>query len=532
MHMPAQTVQPNFSPSRLLRRALRAYADGAFAKAERLCGAVVERQPENFDALHCLGQINFKRGRLDAALALFQAALKADLQRAEGFASLGLVFHALGQFERALTSYDEGLRIAPDDGELRNRRGVALLQLKRPAEALKDFERVLAAAPQNVDALGNRGNALFKLNRPAQAIAVYDQALELAPENAQLLTNRAIALRRLDRPHEALMSVTSALLLNPDFASARFVDAAVRLTLGDFAAGWRGYEARWGGALAAQRRNFAAPLWLGEEALAGKTILLHAEQGFGDTIQFVRYAPLVAARGGKVVLEVQAQLVRLVSGMTGIETVVARKQPLPRFDFHCPLLSLPLAFGTEPATIPADVPYLAPAAEDVALWRARLPQRRPLVGLAWAGEKAHDNDLNRSLRLATLLPLLEVPDVQFVSLQHEVRDEDAALLQSRPELLQIGAEFRDFADTAAALALLDAVISVDTAVAHLAGAMGKPLALLLPFAADFRWLRERADSPWYPTARLYRQPAFADWDGAVAALRRGIMGLLQRSAAA
>src|SRR5208282_3447569 len=286
----------------------------------------------------------------------------------------------------------------------------------------------------------------------------------------------------------------------------------------------RGYEARWAvGLLASQRRSFTAPLWLGKESLDGKTILLHAEQGFGDTIQFVRYVPLLAARGATVILEVQRELARLLSALPGVAAVVARGQQLPSFDLHCPLLSLPLALATQPTTIPADIPYIVPAEDEIALWRQRLPQRRPLVGLAWSGDRSHDNDPNRSMRLATLAPLLDLPDVQFVSLQHEVRTEDVAVLQQRPNVLAFGPQFRSFADTAAALALFDAVISVDTAVAHLAGAMGKPLFLLLPFAADFRWLRERQDSPWYPTARLYRQSTFGDWDSVVGRVRREIL---------
>jgi hypothetical protein len=265
-------------------------------------------------------------------------------------------------------------------------------------------------------------------------------------------------------------------------------------------------------------------LWLGEESLEGKTILLHAEQDMGDTIQFVPYAPLLAARGAKIIVEVQQELVRLLAAMPGLTTVVARNQPLPPYDFHCPLLSLALACGTTLETIPAEIPYVVPGQGDVTAfmerWRARLPRQRPLVGLVWSGVRSHDNDLNRSMRLATLAPLFDLPDVAFVSLQHEVREEDAALLQSRGDILPIGAGFKDFADTAAAIAALDAVIAVDTAVAHLAGAMGKPLFLLLPFAADFRWLRGRADSPWYPSARLFRQPQFGDWDGVVKLLRQ------------
>lgn len=523
--MERERNQPNLT--RMLRRADRAREAGEFGKAERLYSAFLQYQPGNFDALHGLGLINYRRGRLDAALALIQAALKSDRSRAEGFASLGLVFHVLRQFERALASFDEGLRLQPDDVELRNGRGVALLQLRRPQEALCEFDHVLALAPDHSDALGNRGNALLRLNRVAEALVAYDRALIVAPDNARLLANRAAALRKLDRPHEALMSAQAALRRAPDFAHARFVEAVARLTLGDFAAGWRAYEARWHiGWLASQRRDFGAPLWLGAQSLAGTTILLHAEQGLGDTIQFVRYAPLLAARDACVVLEVQRELLRLLSGLQGVAAVVARHEPLPPYDFHCPLLSLPLACATTIDTIPAQMPYITPAAADVAAWRARLPQGRPLIGLVWSGERSHDNDLNRSIALATLLPLFDLPDVTFVSLQHEVRADDAALLDSRSNVVQIGRQFADFADTAGAIACLDAVIAVDTAVAHLAGSMGKPLLLLLPFAADFRWLRERSDSPWYPSARLFRQPRFGDWVSVVELLRQD---LAQRS---
>ena len=507
-----------------LRRALRACTKGQWDKAERLCGAVLADHPDNFDALHCLGEIHFRRGRLDAALALFQAALKTDLSRADGFTSLGLVFHALAQHERALVSYDEGLRIDPDNAELLNRRGVALLELKRPQRARESFERALTCDPQHFEALGNLGNALLKLNCVAEALGIYDRALQGAPENVQLLTNRAVALRRLDRPAEAAMSARRALRLQPDFAQARFVEGVARLTLGDFAAGWRGYEARWKvGEAVRKDRGFAAPLWLGEGRLEGKTILLHAEQGLGDTLQFVRYAPLVAARGGKVILEVQPPLVRLLSRLADVDAVIARNAPLPPFDCHCALLSLPLAFATELATIPADVPYVTPDGADVACWRERLPAGRPRVGLVWSGERSHDNDLNRSLRLQTLTRLLDVTDIAFVSLQHEVRVEDSSLLHGRGELRQLGPQFRDFADTAAAVACLDLVIAADTSVAHLAGAMGKPVWLLLPYAADFRWLRERSDSPWYPSARLFRQPQFGDWDSVVTQIRQELV---------
>ncbi len=521
--------EPQSNASRLLRRGLRAHQDGEFAKAERLYNALLAQHPDNFDALHGLGQLHCRRGRYDTALVLIQAALRSDCSRADGFASLGLIFHLLRRHKEALVSYGEGLSLDPGNADLLNRRGVALLELHRPRDALADFERVLAGDPQHFEALGNCGNALIKLNRPREAVAAYDRALARAPKNAQLLTNRAVALRRLDRPREALMSTSRAIMSNPGFAPARFVESVARLTLGDFAAGWRGYESRWSvGLLSSQRRGFTVPLWLGKQtpqlSLAGKTILLHAEQGFGDTIQFVRYASLVAGCGaGQVVLEVQRELKPLLMGVAGAATVIARGDPLPAFDLHCPLLSLPLAFATELTAIPVDVPYLAVSDEKTAAWRGRLPRQGPLVGIAWSGERGHDNDLNRSIALAALAPLLGLPGITFVSLQHDVRECDEPALRSLPDLFRPATKFSDFADTAAAVSLMDAVITVDTAVAHLAGAMAKPLFLLLPFAADFRWLRERPDSPWYPSARLYRQPAFGDWQSAIAAVRQDVL---------
>ena len=509
-----QRLQSNSfcNSSRLLRRALHAHETGDLANADRLYAAVLQKEPENFDALHGLGQVHCQCRRFDMALVLIQRALTIDRRRADGFSSLGLVFYYLRRPNDALTSFDEGLRIEPANTELLNLRGVALLELGRASEALESFEHTLAIDPDLVDALGNYGNALIKLNRPAEALDVYDRALTIVPANAELLTNRAIALRKLDRPHEALMSVSRALVSKPDFAQARFVDSLVRLTLGDFRAGWRGYETRWlGRNLSSQRRNFLVPLWLGEGSLEGKTILLHAEQGFGDTIQFVRYAPLVAERGARVVLEVQRELVRLLSGMTGIDAVIGRGETLPPFDLHCPLISLPLAFATELPTIPAPIAHINVADDDVRLWHELLPRRRPRVGIVWSGDRSHDNDVNRSIGLKTLAPLFDVTDVDFVSLQHQMRDEDRDILRDFPNLFRVERSFRDFADTAAVVSSLDLVISVDSAVAHLAGTIGKDLFLLLPFGADFRWLRERQDSPWYPTAKLFRQPKFGDW---------------------
>jgi tetratricopeptide (TPR) repeat protein len=505
--------------SRLIDRACAAHRDGDLAAADRLYRAVLARDPGNVDVLHLAGCLHHERGRHSEALRLLAAAVRLDARSADALSDLGLAQHALEQYADALASHDAALALDPDNCEIINRRAVALLRLDQPEAALAALDRLLAIAPEHVDALGNRGNVLVRLNRPEQAIAAYDAALRIAGDHPQLLTNRAHALRRLDRVEEALADLQRAIALAPDFAEAQFELAMAQLALGDFAAGWTSYEWRWATAAFAQsRRSFTSPLWTGAQDLAGQTVLLHAEQGFGDTIQLVRYAPLVARRGANVILEVQPELVSLLAGIAGVSAVVARGRKLPRFDLHAPLMSLPRAFGTTPATIPATVPYIPVAAERAQGWAQRLPTAGPLIGVAWAGRPSHRNDLNRSLPLARLAPLFRQPGMRFVSLQRDLRAGDAAILRDHPDVIDAGARLEDFADTAALVARLDAVISVDTAVAHLAGALGKPLFLLLPYAADFRWLRARPDSAWYPSARLLRQPGFGDWDGVVAQL--------------
>ena len=518
---PPQSLGPDLPE--MIRRAYSAHGQGNLEAAEQLYCSILRHDPQHFDALHLFGFLNFQRGRLDEALRFVDAALRVTPRCAPALLNRGLILHALGRFDEALASYGDALEIEPNNAEMLNAHGIALLDLARPREALESFESALRINSRYVEAWGNRANAMLKLNRPQDAVTSYDAALKLAPRHAQALTNRANALRRLDRPAEALLNVEGALASQPDYPEAQFEASLAQLTLGLFRVGWKGYEARWATAVFARhRRNFTAPLWLGERPIRGKTILLHAEQGYGDTIQFVRYAPLVAELGAKVFLEVQPELVRLLSQIRGVEVIVARGEPLPVCDFHCPLLSLPLAFDTTLETIPGDVPYIRPGRAETVAFEGCLPSKRPRIGLAWAGERSHKNDLNRSMRLQTLLPLLGNSDVQFVSLQHELCAEDECFVGDHPEICRIGERLRDFAETAAIISLLDIVISVDTAIAHLAGALGKPVFVLLPLAADFRWLRGRPDSAWYPTARLFRQKSFEQWDEVIAAVQHAL----------
>ena len=503
---------PNLS--HLQRQAYRSFQDNDAGKTETLCAEILQYRPDDFDALHLLGLLNFELGRMAEALHYLSAALRANAKSAEAMSNLARALDATARYDEAIASYHQALQIAPDHPEIRYNLGNTFLKAGRLQDALNSFDGVLAVEAGHVGALVNRGNTLLKLNRPLEAIANYDSALAVMPTHPQILTNRGHAWRRLDKPSPALVDFNRAIAAAPDFAEAHFEQAMALLTLGDFEAGWKAYEWRWATrAFAAQRRPFHQPLWQGQ-AIAGKTILLHAEQGFGDTIQFIRYVPMVKSRGAKVVVEVQPEMETLLSQIDGVE-IIPWGRPLPEFDWQCPLLSLPLAFSTRPETIPASMPYLVAPADRVATWRARLPPARWRAGFVWSGRPTHHNDRNRSIALAGFRALFAIRDLQCVSLQNDVRDQDEEVMRDIAGLVDHGSALRDFADTAALISLMDVVVSVDTSVAHLAGALGKPVLILLPYAADFRWMREAERTPWYPTARLFRQPAFGDWESVI-----------------
>jgi hypothetical protein len=372
--------------------------------------------------------------------------------------------------------------------------------------------------------LNNRGVTLHKLRRPEEALASHDSALASRPDWAEALTNRGVALYDLKRFDEARASYDRAIALRPDYADAHFFKGLSSLVTGDFERGWVEYE--WRRKAPSARitaRDFPQPLWLGEDGIAGKTILFHSEQGFGDTIQFCRYVPLVATRDVRVIMEVEEPLRELIAGLAGTTQVIAKGDPLPDFDFQCPLPSLPLAFKTRPETIPSSAPYLHVPTQALEYWGALLGTKRsPRIGLAWAGNAKHVRDGERSMRLCDLLPLLDI-DATFVSLQKEVRAGDAEMLASC-DMLQFSQELGDFSDTAALISQLDLVISVDTSVAHLAGALGKPVWILLTHAPDWRWLLDRDDSPWYPSARLFRQHETREWGSLTMRVRQALLG--------
>ncbi|MGH6728146.1 MAG: tetratricopeptide repeat protein [Pseudolabrys sp.] len=466
-----------------------------------------------------------RQGRLDEAERRYLGILKTRPKDWRALHLLAEIHLARRNYPEALESMAAAMRVSPASTETNCNFGFILQKLDRHDEALTYFNRALVTAPDHVSALLNRGSSLFALNKLTDALANFDSVLALEPNNVNALYNRANILSELRRFDEALTAFAATLAQDPTHPDAHWNEALTRLLIGDFDTGWAKYEWRWATESQKQhRRRFAQALWLGAEPPAGKTVLVHAEQGFGDTLQFVRYIPRLAALGAKTILEAQPGLLPLLSALSGCSQVIARGMPLPPFDLHCPILSLPLAFRTSLHTIPADVPYLAAPSNRMETWRERLPRSGKVrIALAWAGSATHKRDQARSIPLAKLRALFDNNDgVEWLSVQRELRNGDGEILNAYSQVHHLGPELADFGDTAAVLALADLVITVDTAVAHLAGALGRPVWVLLPFCPDFRWLLDRDDSPWYPSARLFRQPRMADWDSVIASLREAI----------
>ena len=467
--------------------------------------------------------------RFDEAMASHDRALALRPDLAEAHTNRGSTLHELKWFDEALASHDRALALRPDYTEAHYNRGNALHKLIRFAEALASYERALALRPDCVEALANRGVALHCLNRFEEALASHDRALAVRPDYAKAFVDKGDTLCELRRFEEALASYDRAIALRPDDVDAHCHEGMCRMLLGDFERGWPKLE--WAWIAARQRsakRSFSQPQLFGSDELKGKTVLLHAEQGYGDVIQFCRYVPHVADQGARVIFEVYEPLRELMGSLSGVAQIAASGEPVPDFDMHCPLLSLPLALGAGSATIVSQTPYLRASPQAVMDWNERLgPRHRPRIGLAWSGRPSHDNDHNRSMRLRTFLPPLAGCDATFVSLLQEVRADDAPVLQAS-DVLDFSKELKTYADTAALIASLDLVISVDTSVAHLAGALAKPLWVLLPFTPDWRWQLDRDDSPWYPTARLFRQDATREWDSVMARVRTALDAHLRR----
>jgi tetratricopeptide (TPR) repeat protein len=507
--------------------------------------------PNSIDALYSQAGVLGALGRLDEAVSQCDRALAID----SGFAPMNMRRATLlalqGRHAEAVLCFDQVLALPTETEALHAKahvlRGDSLRQLDRLTEAVATYDRVIALRPKFADAWVGRGLALRNLGEFDDAIDHFDTALEfnprhidarlsraallatlgrnqeseaearlilsIDPNNGAAYNNLGNALQRLGRLPEARESFETAIQLVPDPTAARFNYGMCLLQAGDFARGWREYEFR--GKTDGWEVGWDlthVPAWLGEKPIAGRTILLYAEQGLGDTIQFCRYAPMVRALGAKVLLGVPPVLKRLTQSLDDPIEVIDVDQPAPAFDFHCSIMSLPLVFGTELATIPAHVPYLTAPGEYRTKWQRILgPRRSPRIGLAWSG---NDKPLGRSIPLDTIGPLVAMLPEVFC-LQRDLRPSDVPALAMYQGIRFFGHDLQDFSDTAALMQELDLIISIDTSVLHLAGALGLPAWGMMPYAADWRWLMDREDSPWYPTMRLFRPPASGDWESII-----------------
>jgi len=557
--------------------AVQHHQAGRLQEAERIYRQVIVHQPRHVDALHNLGVIAYQIGRKDDAVDLIRQALKLNPSLPNAHKNLGIALKDTGQLDEAIAAYRQGAALNPDTPDAHFDLGNILMERGQNDEAVGAYRRAIVLRPDYADAHNNLGNALkgkgqidsailayrqavvFNRSDPdihsnlgnalaekgnlEEAIAAWRQAIALAPDRPEALFNFGNMMKDRGQLDEAIAAYRQAIALRPDYADAHnnlgtvlkdkgdLIEAIAcyqkvlainpglpeahgnlaqtLLVRGEFERGWEEFEWRWKCKdRPSPPRNFAQPEWDGSP-LEGRTLLLHTEQGFGDNLQFIRYLPLVAQRGGEIIVECYAELQRFFQQLNGRCRIVARGQALPNFDVHLPLLSLPRLFATNLTNIPKTIPYLHADAEETGRWQQRLAGYSAFtkIGLAWAGSPTHQNDRNRSILFAKLAPLIRMPGARFFSLQKGN--------QAARELIDWSAELKDFADTAALIANLDLVIAVDTAVVHLAGAMGKPVWTLLPFAADWRWLLEREDSPWYPSMRLFRQPALGDWDSVI-----------------
>ncbi len=537
-----------------------------FAEAEACFQRVLAMQPGFGDAWYNFGNAKWQAGNLQAAIACYRRAIKLNAGRAEFHFNLARGLQDSGALAEAAAVFREVLALTPQDAEAHHHLGVVLQEqddFRRAAEAFRraltlqpnfpealcnlasnlqhdeDFasaesllRKAIALNPALAEAHSNLGGNFWRQGNLSGAIDACRRAIDLNPNLPEAHSNLGHALSDDGDLDEAMRSYHRALALKPDTPKFLHYIGLVHLLRGEFSTGWPLYENRWQTkALAKAQRNFAQPLWRGEP-LNGSRILLHAEQGLGDTLQFVRYVPLVAERGARVVLEVPAELRSVLTGVSGVAEIVTRGQSLPDFDWHCPLLSLPLAFHTDLNTIPANIPYLHANPDAARTHSQHLARIGLRVGLVWAGNAIHTRDPQRSIALAQLVSLTEIAGIHLYSLQ---KGPAASQLQELPPSIDItdcGSELTDFADTATLLSSLDLLISVDTATAHLAGALGKPVWILLTHTPDWRWLLDRTDSPWYPTARLFRQPVPGDWSSVIVQVAGELQHLVNRSSSA
>jgi len=520
----ALAADPGYGPALHHLGLIRLYR-GHMEEAAALLADAVRHAPAAIEPRCDLAHVLCRVGEVEAAVPHYRAVLDRVPTHLAALGGLGQALQIAGSLEEALVCYERATALDPAPAKPLCQQGNLLRLLDRPGEAVAAYRQALAHDPRCAAAHDGLGQALRALGEIGAAVASYRQAVALQPNVAAAHYNLGTALQAANRLDEAADCYGRALALEPDYADAHWNRALTRLAAGDYARAWPDHEWRWRvPSLALRPRAFVEPAWLGADAPVGRTILLHADQGLGDTLQFCRYAPVIARLGAQVVLEVQRPLVPLLRGIEGVVAACAQGDALPPFDIHCPLSSLPLACATTIDRIPPPALGVVPTLEMRPRWRAALGAAgRPRIGLVWAGSPGNSLDPVRSMPAYHLHQILDLPDLAFFSLQRPLSPRDASLLDAIPPERRLGDAFADFVDTAVVLGALDLVLTVDTAAAHLAGTLGRRAWVLLAYGADWRWHVGRSDSPWYPSLRLFRQPAPGDWDGLMRDVRTAMI---------
>jgi tetratricopeptide (TPR) repeat protein len=521
--------QPSMDSQALCSRAATFHRAGDLASAERLYREAAAAPV--FTPRYLLGVVYFQQGRHEDALKWIDAALAIDPTASEALNISGLVLQALERHEDARARFAAALAAEPGYAEAWNNHGVALQHLGRPEEALISYDKALMGAPGNGEIWNNRGVALRDMGLSEEALASFDRSLAVNPRAARAWNNRGLALHDTGRVEESLESYNHAIAIDPDHLDANWNKALAALQLGRLGEGWPLYEWRLKRSDIARPPVHDKPVWNGRDNIAGETLLICSEQGFGDTIQFCRYARLAAAKGGRVILSVQDVLVPLISSLDPEIMVIGESTSPPHFDRYIPLLSMPLAFGTTGQNVPASIPYLAPGPRRVERWKARIGPAGFKIGIAWQGGSRGRAAVGRAFPLTALAGLAAVPGVRLISLQKKDGLDQLHDLPPHMSVETLGENFdrgtEAFLDTAAAMQSLDLIITSDTAVAHVAGALGRPAWVGLQFVPDWRWQLRRPDSPWYPTLRLFRQPARGNWQSVFAAMELALRARLR-----
>jgi tetratricopeptide (TPR) repeat protein len=487
----------------------------------------VRLKPDDTGLWKNLGNAQSQLARPAEAVSSFQHVLRLKPDDWDAANTCGMLLDQLGRLGEALPYFNLCDELQPNDFQTLRRRAMCLYGLKRFEQALDELERTHALDPDNIENINDIGVALQSLGRDKEALGWFEKTLARQPDLVEALNNKAISLGRLRRFEEAIATHRRVKAIDPDNTAAALALGHLYLLMGNFEAGWAGHEARLKNG-SASSTTYPQPRWFGEGSIEGKTILIHVDEGLGDAIQYARYVPMLAARGARVILVVQLAIHALLSKLPGVAQCFSRGVgALPEFELQCPISSLPLAFGTQLDTIPSGAPYLpSPPANLVQAFEDRLGARNRLrVGLVWSGNPNHGNDHNRSVPLRTLSRILDA-DATFVSLQKDARPDAAAVLRERTDIIDLTADLTDFVATAALVSCLDLIITVDTSVAHLAAALGRPTWILLPYTPDYRWLLDRDDSPWYPTVRLFRQTETRDYAMVVDRVRSELLGLV------